>query len=175
VRTLASGRREGLQPEGPERRLKELGIELPASPTPSGSYVGAVQTGNLLFLSGMLPVVNHKPKYLGRLGKEFDDEAGRDAAYTLTLGALAAAKEHFGSLNRVIRVIRHGVLIATSGDFFDQPKVADGASDLLREVFGLENMSARSVVGVASLPLGVPIEVEVVFEVETESIRTSGG
>jgi enamine deaminase RidA (YjgF/YER057c/UK114 family) len=114
----------------------------------------------------MLPVVNHKPKYIGRVGKEFDVEAGRDAAYTATLSALASAKEHLGSLNRVTRVIRHGVFIATSGEFSDQPKVADGASDLLRDVFGLENMSARSVIGVASLPLGVPIELEVVFEVK---------
>jgi enamine deaminase RidA (YjgF/YER057c/UK114 family) len=115
----------------------------------------------------MLLVLNHKPKYLGRLGRKFDAEAGRDAAYTLTRGALAAAKEHLGSLNRVTRVIRHGVIIPTSGDFFGQPKVADGASDLLRDVFGIEKMSARSVIGVASLPLGAPIELEVVFEVET--------
>jgi enamine deaminase RidA (YjgF/YER057c/UK114 family) len=114
----------------------------------------------------MLPVVNHKPKYIGRVGKEFDVEAGRDAAYTATLSALAAAKEHLGSLNRVTRVVRHGVFIATSGEFYDQPKVADGASDLLRDVFGRENMSARSVIGVASLPLGVPIELEVVFEIK---------
>jgi enamine deaminase RidA (YjgF/YER057c/UK114 family) len=155
-----------LQLESPERRLKDLGIELPSAPTPFGSYVEAVQTGNLLFLSGMLPVVNHKPKYIGRVGKEFDVEAGRDAAYTATLSALAAAKEHLGSLNRVTRVVRHGVFIATSGEFYDQPKVADGASDLLRDVFGRENMSARSVIGVASLPLGVPIELEVVFEIK---------
>jgi enamine deaminase RidA (YjgF/YER057c/UK114 family) len=149
-----------------ERRLQELGIELPAAPTPLGSYVEAVQTGNLLFLSGLLPVVDHKPKYLGRLGKEIDVEAGRDAAYTAALGALAAAKEHLGSLDRVTRVVRHGVFIATYGDFFNQPKVADGASDLFRDVFGIENMSARLVIGVASLPLGVPIELEVIFEVE---------
>jgi enamine deaminase RidA (YjgF/YER057c/UK114 family) len=155
-----------LQLESPERRLKDLGIELPSAPTPFGSYVEAVQTGNLLFLSGMLPVVNHKPKYIGRVGKEFDVEAGRDAAYTATLSALAAAKEHLGSLNRVTRVVRHGVFIATSGEFYDQPKVADGASDLLRDVFGRENMSARSVIGVASLPLGVPIELEVAFEIK---------
>jgi enamine deaminase RidA (YjgF/YER057c/UK114 family) len=158
---------KNLQLESPERRLKDLGIELPSAPTPFGSYVEAVQTGNLLFLSGMLPVVNHKPKYIGRVGKEFDVEAGRDAAYTATLSALAAAKEHLGSLNRVTRVVRHGVFIATSGEFYDQPKVADGASDLLRDVFGRENMSARSVIGVASLPLGVPIELEVVFEIKT--------
>jgi enamine deaminase RidA (YjgF/YER057c/UK114 family) len=146
--------------------LQELGIELPAAPTPFGSYVEAVQTGNLLFLSGLIPVVDHKPKYLGRLGKEVDVEAGRDAAYTAALGALAAAKEHLGSLDRVTRVVRHGVFMATYGDFFNQPKVADGASDLFRDVFGIENMSARLVIGVASLPLGVPIELEVIFEVE---------
>jgi enamine deaminase RidA (YjgF/YER057c/UK114 family) len=146
--------------------LQELGIELPAAPTPFGSYVEAVQTGNLLFLSGLIPVVDHKPKYLGRLGKEVDFEAGRDAAYTAALGALAAAKEHLGSLDRVTRVVRHGVFMATYGDFFNQPKVADGASDLFRDVFGIENMSARLVIGVASLPLGVPIELEVIFEVD---------
>jgi enamine deaminase RidA (YjgF/YER057c/UK114 family) len=149
-----------------ERRLQDLGIQLPDAPTPLGSYVEAVQTGNLLFLSGLLPVVDHKPKYLGRLGKEIDVEAGRDAAYTAALGAVAAAKEHLGSLDRVTRVIRHGVFMATFGDFFNQPKVADGASDLFRDVFGIEKMSARLVIGVASLPLGVPIELEVIFEVE---------
>jgi enamine deaminase RidA (YjgF/YER057c/UK114 family) len=149
-----------------ERRLQDLGIQLPDAPTPLGSYVEAIQTGNLLFLSGLLPVVDHKPKYLGRLGKEIDVEAGRDAAYTAALGAVAAAKEHLGSLDRVTRVIRHGVFMSTFGDFFNQPKVADGASDLFRDVFGIEKMSARLVIGVASLPLGVPIELEVIFEVE---------
>lgn len=158
---------EGSQSKSAERRLLELGIELPAAPTPFGSYVEAVQTGNLLFLSGMLPVVDHKPKYVGRLGKEFDVKAGRDAAYTATLSALAAAREHLGSLDRVVRVVRHGVFMATSGDFFDQPKVADGASDLLRDVFGSENLSPRLVIGVACLPLGVPVEVEVIFEVKS--------
>ena len=146
--------------------MQDLGITLPSAPTPFGSYVEAVRTGNLLFLSGLLPVVDHKPKYLGRLGKEVDVEAGRDAARTAAFGALAAAKEHLGSLDRVVRVVRHGVFMATSGDFFNQPKVADGASDLFRDVFGIENMSARLVIGVASLPLGVPVELEVIFEVK---------
>jgi len=158
---------KGSQPGGADRRLQDLGIQLPAAPTPFGSYVETLQTGSLLFLSGMLPIVDHKPMHIGRLGKELDAEAGRDAAYTATLSALAAAKEHLGSLNRVTRVVRHGVFIATSGEFYDQPKVADGASDLLRDVFGRENMSARSVIGVACLPLGVPIELEVVFEIKT--------
>jgi len=157
---------KGAQPGGAERRLRELGIQLPAAPTPLGTYVEAVRTGNLLFLSGMLPVVDHKPKYLGRLGKELDVETGRDAAYTAALSALAAAKEHLGSLDKVMRVVRLGVFIATSGDFFDQPRVADAVSDLFRDVFGSEKIPVRLVIGVASLPLGMPIELEVIFEVK---------
>jgi enamine deaminase RidA (YjgF/YER057c/UK114 family) len=153
------------QPGGAERRLVELGIELPAPPTPFGSYVETLQTGNLLFLSGMLPVIDHKPKYVGRLGKELDADAGRDAAYTAALGVLAAAKKHLGSLDRVTRVVRLGVFMATYGDFFDQPRVADAASDLLRDVFGVEKLSVRLVMGVASLPLGMPIVLDVIFEV----------
>ena len=156
---------KGSQPDGAERRLANLGIQLPAAPSPFGNYVEALQTGNLLFLSGMLPVVDHKPKYLGRLGRELDAEAGRDAAYTAALSALAAAKQHLGSLDRVTRVVRLGVFMATSGDFFDQPKVADAVSDLFRDVFGIEKTSVRLVIGVASLPLGMPIELEVIFEV----------
>jgi len=148
-----------------ERRLHDLGIQLPAAPVPFGSYVETVQTGDLLFLSGMLPVVDHKPKYLGRLGKELDTEAGRDAAYTAALSALAAARQHLGSLDRITRVVRLGVFIATSGDFFDQPRVADGASDLFRDIFGNEKLAVRSVIGVASLPLGMPIELEIIFEI----------
>jgi enamine deaminase RidA (YjgF/YER057c/UK114 family) len=156
---------EGSRFGGAERRLEELGIELTAAPTPFGSYVETVQSGSLLFLSGMLPVVDHKPKYLGRLGKELDIEAGRGAAFTAALSALAAAKHHLGSLDRITRVLRLGVFMATSGDFFDQPKVADGASDLFRDIFGSEKMAVRLVIGVASLPLGTPIELEVIFEV----------
>jgi enamine deaminase RidA (YjgF/YER057c/UK114 family) len=143
----------------------DLGIRLPAPPTPFGTYVEAVQTGNLLFLSGMLPVVDHKPKYLGRLGKELDTEAGRDAAYTAALSALAAARQHLGSLDKVTRVVRLGVFMATSGDFVDQPRVADAVSDLFRDIFGSEKAAVRLVIGVASLPLGMPIELEVIFEV----------
>ena len=156
---------ESMQSGGADRRLQELGIQLPAAPTPFGSYVEAVQTGNLLFLSGMLPVVDHKPKYLGRLGKELDTEAGRDAAYTAALGALAAAKEYLGSLDRVTRVVRLGVFIATYRDFFAQPTVADAASDLFRDIFGSDKMPVRLVIGVASLPFGMPVELEVIFEV----------
>jgi enamine deaminase RidA (YjgF/YER057c/UK114 family) len=157
---------EGAQePGGAERRLKEMGIELPAAPTPFGIYVEALQTGNLLFLSGMLPVVDHKPKYIGRLGKDLDVEAGRDAAYIAALGGLAVVRQHLGTLDRVACVVRLGVFMATSEDFYDHPRVADAVSDLFREIFGIEKTSVRLVIGVASLPLGMPVELELIFEV----------
>jgi len=148
-----------------EVRLQELGVELGEGPSPLGAYVEAVQTGDLLFLSGMLPVAGGKPAFVGRLGKELDAEQGRAATRLAAMNALAAAKKHLGSLDRVTRVVRLSVYLATAGDFFDQPRVADGASELLRDVFGEERMSVRSVIGVASLPLGMPVEVEVTMEV----------
>jgi enamine deaminase RidA (YjgF/YER057c/UK114 family) len=154
------------QLNSPESRLENLGIQLPAPPTPFGSYVEALQTGNLLFLSGMLPVIDHKPASVGRIGRELDAIAGREAARTAALSTLAAVKNHLGSLDRVKRVVRLGIFIATWGDFIDLPGVADAASDLFRDVFGSENMAVRSVIGVASLPLGVPIELEVTFELK---------
>jgi enamine deaminase RidA (YjgF/YER057c/UK114 family) len=148
-----------------EQRLKQLGIELPAPPEPFGTYVEAVQTGNLLFLTGMLPTEGRTAKFVGRLGAELDVEAGRKAAHLATLNALAVAREHLGSLDRVTRIVRLGVSVATSGDVRDQPKVADAASELLQDVFGRERNPCRLVYGVASLPLGVAVELEVIFEV----------
>ena len=153
------------QPVSAERRLQDLGIVLPKPPHPLGAYVEAVQTGSLLFLSGMLPVKDGKLQYVGRLGKELDTEGGRDALRTATLNALSAAKEHLGSLDRVTKVVSVKVYMATSGDFYNQPIVADAASEFLRDVFGEDKMSVRSVLGVASLPLGAPVMLEVVFEV----------
>ena len=112
-----------------EASLRELGIQLPQAPKPFGAYVEAVQTGNLLFLTGMLPVENQKPKFVGRVGKELDGAAGREAAELAGLNALAVAREYLGSLDKVTRVVRLGVYIATSGNLVDQPKVADGASE----------------------------------------------
>jgi enamine deaminase RidA (YjgF/YER057c/UK114 family) len=152
---------------GAESRIKELSIELPAPPTPFGSYVEALQTGNLLYMSGMLPVVDHKPAYVGTIGLELDTNAGRDAARTATLGALAAAKQSLGTLDRIKRVVRLGVFVVTSGSPINQPAIADGASDLLRDIFGDRSLPVRSVIGVASLPLGVPIELEIIFELNS--------
>jgi enamine deaminase RidA (YjgF/YER057c/UK114 family) len=158
--------REGSRPASAEKRLKELGIKLPAPPEPFGTYVEAGQTGNLLFLSGMLPTEGHGAKLIGRVGAELDVEAGRQAAHLAALNVLAVARQHLGSLDRVTRiVVRLGVSVATSGDFRDQPKVADAASELLQDVFGKDKSPCRLVYGVASLPLGTPVELEIIFEV----------
>jgi enamine deaminase RidA (YjgF/YER057c/UK114 family) len=148
-----------------EQRLKELGISLPAPPEPLGVYVEAVQTGNLLFLTGMLPTEFQVAKFTGRVGAELDVETGQKAARLAAFNALAVARQHLGSLARVTRIVRLGVSVATSGDVRDQPKVADGASKLLQDVFGKEKNPSRLVVGVASLPLGAPVALEIIFEV----------
>ena len=162
VRTAAS---DGLRLASAEERLKELGINLPSPPEPFGAYVEAVQTGNLLFLSGMLPTEGHRAEITGRVGAELDVEQGRRAAHLAALNVLAVAREFLGSLDRVMRVVRLGVSVATTGDMRDQPKIADAASELLQDVFGKDKSPCRLVYGVASLPLGMPVELEVIFEI----------
>jgi enamine deaminase RidA (YjgF/YER057c/UK114 family) len=127
--------REGSRPASAEQRLEDLGIKLPAPPEPFGTYVEAVQTGNLLFLTGMLPTEGREAKFIGRVGAELDVEAGQ-AAHLAALNVLAVARQHLGSLDKVTRIVRLGVSVATSGDVREQPKVADAASEFLQDVFG---------------------------------------
>src|ERR1700680_2229706 len=148
-----------------EQRLKELGIKLPASAEPFGTYVEAVQTGNLLFLSGMLPTEGRGAKFIGRVGTDLDVGAARQAAHLAALNVLAVARQHLGSLDKVTRIVRLGVSVATAGDVRDQPKVADAVSELLQDVCDKDKSPCRLVYGVASLPLGTPVELEVIFEV----------
>ena len=148
-----------------EQRLKELGITLRAPPEPFGAYAEAVQTGSLLFLTGMLPTEGRAAKVVGRIGAELDVEGGRKAARLAALNVLAVTRHHLGSLDRVTRLVRLVVSVATSGDVRDQPRIADAASELLRDVFGEDKQPCRSVYGVASLPLGVPVELEITLEV----------
>ncbi len=150
---------------GAERRLKDLGIKLPAPPTPLGAYVEAVHSGNLLFLSGTLPVEGGVPRFLGRIGAELSVEDGRRATHLAALNALAIAREHLGSLDRVTRVIRLGISLATTPEFREHPKVADAASELLVSVFGADKTSTRLVFGMTSLPVGVCVVLESVFEI----------
>jgi len=149
-----------------ERRLQELAIQLPVPPEPFGTYTEAVQIGSLLFLSGTLPTEGRTAKFVGRLGAELDTATAGEAARLAAMNAVAIARQHLGSLDRVKRIVRLGVSVATEGNIRDQPKVADGASDFLQEVFGPDKNPTRLVYGVASLPLGVPVEVELIFEVQ---------
>jgi enamine deaminase RidA (YjgF/YER057c/UK114 family) len=156
---------KGPRPASAEQRLQELGIQLPTPPEPFGIYAEVVQTGNLLFLTGMLPTEGPAAKFIGRVGAELDVEAGHKAARLAALNGLAVARQHLGSLDKVTRVVRLGVAVATSGDVREHPRVADGASELLQDVFGKDKNPSRLVYGVASLPLGTPVELEVIFEV----------
>jgi enamine deaminase RidA (YjgF/YER057c/UK114 family) len=149
-----------------EAGLAKLGIHLPDAPTPFGAYVPAVQTGNLLFLSGMLATSGHRVTAVGIVGKDLDVKSGREAAHTATLNVLALAKKHLGSLNRVSHVVRLGVYVTSTPEFTEHTKVADAASELLRDVFGDDTVSSRLVFGVASLPLGSPVELEVILELK---------
>lgn len=157
--------REGAGQSSAEQRLKELGITLPPPPQPFGVYAEAVQTGNLLFLTGMMPTEGRAPNFIGRVGADLDAGDAFQAARLAAINALAVAREHLGSLDQVTRVVRLGVMVATVGDVRDQPKIADGASQLLQDVFGKDKNPCRLVYGVASLPLGVPVELELIFEV----------
>jgi enamine deaminase RidA (YjgF/YER057c/UK114 family) len=147
-----------------EARLHALGIQLPEAPKPFGVYVMAVQAGHLLFLTGMLPTEGHEAKFVGRVGAELDPAGGYSAARLAALNALAVVRQHLGSLDEVRRVVRLGVSVATAGDFRGHPKVADGASELLDTVFGPEKSHCRVVTGVASLPLGAAVELELIFD-----------
>jgi len=149
-----------------EDRLGKLGIHLPDPPTPFGAYVPAVQAGNLLFLSGMLATSGHTATVVGVVGKDLDLKAGRDAAHMAALNVLALTRKQLGSLNRVSRVVRLGVYVAATAEFTEHPKVAEAASELLRDVFGEGTVSSRLVFGVASLPLGSAVELEVILEVK---------
>ena len=149
-----------------EDRLGKLGIHLPDAPKPFGAYVPAVQTGYLLFLSGMLATSGHTATVVGIVGKDLDVKAGREAANTAALNVLALTKKELGSLNRVSHVVRLGVYVAATPEFTEHPKVADAASELLRDVLGDQTVSSRLVFGIASLPLGSSVELEVIFEVK---------
>jgi enamine deaminase RidA (YjgF/YER057c/UK114 family) len=157
--------RDGCRPASAEQRLKELGIKLPIPPQPFGIYAEAVQTGTLLFITGMLPTEGNSAKFVGRVGAELDVAAGRMAAHLAALNGLAVARQHLESLDKVTHVVRLGVSVATFGDVRDLPKVADGASELLQDIFGSDKNPCRLVYGVASLPLRAPVELELILEV----------
>jgi len=149
----------------PEDKLKELGIELSESPKPLGSYVPAVQIGNLVFLSGILPLRSGKLTKTGRVGESVSIDEARDDARTAAINALSALKAHIGILSRVKRCVKITGYVASAPNFTEQPNVLNAASDLLFEVFGEAGRHSRAAVGVNVLPLNSPVEIEFIFEV----------
>jgi len=148
-----------------EERLQELGIELPPAAAPVASYVPVKRGGGVAFVSGQVPMEEGSPIATGRLGAGISLEEGVDLARRCALQALAALRDELGSLDAVKGILRVGVFVASTPDFTDQPKVGNGASDLLVEVFGEAGRHARAAVGCPSLPLGVPVEVELTVEI----------
>ena len=150
-----------------EDKLKQLGIDLPQSPAPVANYVPAVRTGNLLFLAGTGPATDETGKTpLGKLGDDMTVEEGYAAARLVGMNVLGRLKKDLGSLDRVKRVVKLLSMVNCTGDFTDQPAVANGASDLLVEVFGDKGKHARSAVGMVSLPGRIPVEIEAIVEIE---------
>jgi enamine deaminase RidA (YjgF/YER057c/UK114 family) len=150
---------------GVSDRLEELGIELPPAARPVASYVPVTQGNGLAFVAGQVPLEEGKPMATGRVGESISVEQGQDLARRCALQALAALSEELGSLDRVRRILKVTVWVASGEGFTDQPKVANGASDVLVEVFGEAGKHARAAVSAPSLPLGAPVEVELIADV----------
>jgi len=149
-----------------ETRLANLGLTIPDTVAPVANYVPAVRTGDLVVVSGQIPLVDGKPTFTGLLGETLSVEQGQAAARQCAINLVAQIRAACdGDLDRVARVVRLGVFVAATPDFTDHPKVANGASDLMVEVFGDLGRHARAAVGCSSLPLGVPVEVEGLIQV----------
>ena len=150
----------------PETKLQELGLVLPDPPKPVATYVGAVQVGSVLFVSGHGPVKDGEHLFIGKLGRDMDVSEGKEAAQLVALNMLATVKAHLGDLDQVKRVVKLLCLVNSSPDFRRQPEVANGASDLFVEIFGKERGShARSAIGMGALPFGIAVEIEGIFDV----------
>ncbi len=148
-----------------EARLKELGIALPGVPAPVAAYVPAVRTGSYVYVSGQLPVVGGKPLVVGKVGADVTPEQAKQAARAAAINTLAALAGVVATLDNVNRIVKVTGFVASAPGFSGQPGVVDGASELFKEVFGEAGQHARAAVGVAELPLGVPVEVDLIAEV----------
>jgi len=151
-----------------ENRLKELDIVLPPSLPPLANYVSCVRSGNLLFTSGAGCFVDGKPLYTGRLGRDLTVEQGYEAARVTVLNLLRVIQNELGSLDRVKRIVKLLGFVSSSDDFYDQPLVINGASDLLTEIFGEQGKHARSALGTSVLPMNLPVEIEMIVEIKAD-------
>jgi enamine deaminase RidA (YjgF/YER057c/UK114 family) len=151
---------------GAEARVAELKLELPPAPKPVATYVTAVRLGDLLYVSGHGPLRPDGTMHTGKLGADLDVAAGHAAARQTGLAILATVRSHLGSLDKVVRLVKVLGMVNCTGDFADQPKVINGFSDLMVEVFGEPGKAARSAVGMGSLPGHIAVEVEAIFQVK---------
>lgn len=148
-----------------ENRIKELGFEIPDVAKPLAAYIPAKQIGNLVMTSGQVPLVNGEMKYVGKVGKDLSEEEGQKAAQVCALNCLAAIKSIIGNLDRIVEVEKLTVFIASADNFTAQPKVANGASELIGKIFGEAGKHVRSAVGVTALPLNAAVEIEMIVKV----------
>jgi enamine deaminase RidA (YjgF/YER057c/UK114 family) len=149
-----------------EEIIKQLGYNLPEAPKPVAAYIPVIRSGNLVFTAGQMPILNGELKFLGKLGKELSIETGQEAARLTALNCLSVIKSAVGNLDNIARIIKLTVFVNSTDDFKDQPKVANGASEFVVQVFGEAGKHVRSAVGVNSLPLGVPVETEMIVELK---------
>lgn len=150
-----------------DQKIRDLGITLPDQPAPAANYVPYSVVGNLVFVSGQITSLNGTLKYVGKVGRDFSIEEGQEAAKLCALNILTQVKTACGgTLDRVIKCVRLGGFVNSTDDFTDQPKVINGASNLMIEVFGDAGKHARAAVGVNSLPLGIAVEVDAIFEIK---------
>ena len=148
-----------------QARLEEMGLDLPPPPQPAGAYVPAVRTGNLIYVAGQLPFVDGELRFSGKIGADLSIEQGYEAARICALNALSVIKAEVGTLDKVSRIVRLAGFVGSASGFTDQPKVVNGASELMAKIFAEQGRHARIALGVAELPLGAAVELEVLVEV----------
>lgn len=148
-----------------EEKIKELGFEIPEVAKPLAAYIAAKQVGNLVMTSGQVPLVNGVINYIGKVGSDLTEEDGQKAAQICALNCLAAVKGVIGNLDRIVEVVKLTVFVASAENFTAQPKVANGASELIGKIFGEAGKHVRSAVGVTTLPLNASVEIEMIIRV----------
>jgi len=149
-----------------EEKINQLGFTLPAAPKPLASYIPAVKAGNLVFTAGQLPIKDGSLAFKGKLGKELNEDDGKKAAQLCALNCLSVIRNEIESLDKIDRVIKLTVFVNSADGFINHPQVANGASDLIKEIFGENGKHVRSAVGVAELPLNAPVEIDMIVKIK---------
>jgi len=149
-----------------EEKISQLGFTLPIAPKPLASYIPAVKAGNLVFTAGQLPIKDGSLAFKGKLGKELNEDDGKKAAQLCALNCLSVIRNEIESLDKIDRVIKLTVFVNSADGFINHPQVANGASDLIKEIFGENGKHVRSAVGVAELPLNAPVEIDMIVKIK---------